>query len=228
MAEKYKSPNANPQYKSPNTANNPTPKQSIDMLINAFNRAKKIDPHTALDVAGMVPVLGMPADVTNAALYASKGDKVGAGLSMAAALPAVGLGGGASKLIKRLYDKFKDKGVEGLNRIEKQYLARHMEDFEHHKWAMDKKNPYYELDYPEEHMNELIWEHEQADRLEHLYRTMVRGEKSLMSKSGQARYETEQYLKSLGKKADFEREAKNFTKNFDKSTKKFTQDDLPF
>ena len=97
-----------------------------------------------------------------------------------------------------------------------------MEDFEHHKWAMDKKNPYYELDYPEEYMNELIWEHEQADRLEHLYRTMVRGEKSLMSKSGQARHETEQYLKSLGKKADFEREAKNFTKNFDKSTKKYT------
>ena len=228
MAEKYKSPNANPQYKSPNTANNPTPKQSIDMLINAFNKAKKIDPHTALDVAGMVPVLGMPADVTNAALYASKGDKVGAGLSMAAALPAVGLGGGASKLIKRLYDKFRSTGVEGLNRIEKQYLARHMEDFDNYWNSARARDSYYALDYPEQYVEDQIWDWEQGANLQNLYRTMVKNESDLMSKSAKASYETKEYLKSLGKKADFEREAKNFTKNFDKSTKRFTQDDLPF
>lgn len=46
--------------------------------------------HLALDVAGMVPVIGAPADLANAAWYAADGDYLDAGLSLAGAIPVLG------------------------------------------------------------------------------------------------------------------------------------------
>ncbi|WP_433791372.1 RHS repeat-associated core domain-containing protein [Actinoplanes sp. CA-252034] len=46
--------------------------------------------HTALDVAGMVPVIGEAADLTNAAVYAAEGNWGEAALCAAAAIPVAG------------------------------------------------------------------------------------------------------------------------------------------
>lgn len=46
--------------------------------------------HTALDVAGMVPVIGEAADLTNAAIYAVEGDWTNAALAAASAIPVAG------------------------------------------------------------------------------------------------------------------------------------------
>jgi len=46
--------------------------------------------HAALDVAGMIPVIGEVADLANAAIYAAEGDYVNASLSAAAAVPFAG------------------------------------------------------------------------------------------------------------------------------------------
>ena len=46
--------------------------------------------HTVLNVAGMVPVIGAPADAINAGWYAAEGDWGNAALSAATAIPGVG------------------------------------------------------------------------------------------------------------------------------------------
>lgn len=46
--------------------------------------------HTALDLVGLVPVVGEAADVANAAWYGLEGDYAAAGLSLAAAIPIAG------------------------------------------------------------------------------------------------------------------------------------------
>lgn len=46
--------------------------------------------HTALDVAGMVPVIGEAADLANAGWYLAEGDKTNAALSAAGAIPFAG------------------------------------------------------------------------------------------------------------------------------------------
>jgi hypothetical protein len=56
--------------------------------------------HGGLAAAGMVPGVGNIADIADAGLYALEGDKVGAGLSLAAAVPGAGLAVGAGKLAK--------------------------------------------------------------------------------------------------------------------------------
>ena len=53
---------------------------------------------TALDVAGFAPGVGAIADLTNAAIYAVRGDKVNAGLSLLAAVPGIGDAAAAAKL----------------------------------------------------------------------------------------------------------------------------------
>ncbi|NJL61142.1 MAG: hypothetical protein HC903_04030 [Methylacidiphilales bacterium] len=54
--------------------------------------------HTALDIAGFIPVVGAAADVANAGWYAAKGDWKNASLSAAAAVPGVGDAAAAVKL----------------------------------------------------------------------------------------------------------------------------------
>ena len=58
------------------------------------------DIHNTLGVAGMIPGIGNVADVLDAALYGMEGDKYGAGLSLIAAIPALGLMAGGLKVKK--------------------------------------------------------------------------------------------------------------------------------
>lgn len=60
--------------------------------------------HGALDVAGLVPGVGEIADLANAAIYATEGDYVNAGISAAAAVPFAGWGAAAVKAGKRIDD----------------------------------------------------------------------------------------------------------------------------
>lgn len=53
---------------------------------------------TVLDVAGFAPGVGAIADLTNAAIYAVRGDKINAGLSLLAAVPGIGDAAAAAKL----------------------------------------------------------------------------------------------------------------------------------
>ena len=58
---------------------------------NAISNASISDiGHTALDVAGMVPVIGEAADLANAGWYLAEGDKTNAALSAASAIPLAG------------------------------------------------------------------------------------------------------------------------------------------
>ncbi|MCW3844989.1 polymorphic toxin-type HINT domain-containing protein, partial [Micromonospora yasonensis] len=56
--------------------------------------------HAALDVAGMVPVIGEVADVANGIWYAAEGNYVDAALSLASAIPLAGNAVAAAKLAK--------------------------------------------------------------------------------------------------------------------------------
>ncbi|MDM4719572.1 SpvB/TcaC N-terminal domain-containing protein [Micromonospora sp. WMMA1363] len=60
--------------------------------------------HTTLDVVGMVPIVGEPADLANAGWYALEGDYVNASLSAAAAIPAAGYAANAVKYGNRALD----------------------------------------------------------------------------------------------------------------------------
>ncbi|MDQ1008833.1 RHS repeat-associated protein [Streptomyces sp. V4I23] len=57
--------------------------------------------HAALDVAGMVPVIGEVADVANGVWYAAEGNYADAALSMAAAIPGIGAAATAAKYAKK-------------------------------------------------------------------------------------------------------------------------------
>ena len=52
----------------------------------------------ALDVAGFIPGVGAFADLTNAAISACRGDWVGAGMSLVAAVPGIGDAAAGAKL----------------------------------------------------------------------------------------------------------------------------------
>ena len=57
--------------------------------------------HTVLDVAGLVPVIGEPADLLNAAWYAAEGDRFNAALSAASAVPLAGTVATGARLARR-------------------------------------------------------------------------------------------------------------------------------
>ncbi|MBP2183817.1 golvesin C-terminal-like domain-containing protein [Amycolatopsis magusensis] len=65
--------------------------------------------HAALDVAGLVPVVGEAADLANAAWYAAEGDYANAALSAAAAVPFAGYAASAVKA-----GKYAVKGAEAV------------------------------------------------------------------------------------------------------------------
>ena len=52
----------------------------------------------ALDVAGLAPVVGLPADVLNAGISVARGNYADAALSVAAAVPVLGTAAGAGKI----------------------------------------------------------------------------------------------------------------------------------
>lgn len=57
--------------------------------------------HLALDVAGLVPVVGEVADGANALIYLAEGDKINAALSAAAMVPGAGMAATGAKLGKK-------------------------------------------------------------------------------------------------------------------------------
>jgi hypothetical protein len=63
--------------------------------------------HTALDVAGMVPVVGVFADGANALWYGAEGDYTNAALSALAAVPGIGQAATATKLAGKGASKYK-------------------------------------------------------------------------------------------------------------------------
>jgi hypothetical protein len=64
--------------------------------------------HTALDVAGMVPVIGEFADGANAVIYLAEGDLANAAISGAALLPVGGQAATGARLAVKAADKAKD------------------------------------------------------------------------------------------------------------------------
>lgn len=56
--------------------------------------------HRMLDVAGLVPVIGAPADVLNGVLLLGRGRYMEGGVSLLAAVPALGFFAGGTKLMK--------------------------------------------------------------------------------------------------------------------------------
>ncbi|TDE10151.1 hypothetical protein [Jiangella asiatica] len=57
--------------------------------------------HTVLDIVGLIPVLGEPADAVNAAWYSAEGDYVNAGLSAAGVIPVIGWSAVGGKWVRR-------------------------------------------------------------------------------------------------------------------------------
>jgi len=81
-------------------------------LKNAAKVVKNMSPselgHTALDVIGMVPVVGTVANLANAGWYAAQGDWTNAAWSAAAAIPIEGEVADAAKLGKDAIEIAKD------------------------------------------------------------------------------------------------------------------------
>ncbi|WP_338694773.1 DNRLRE domain-containing protein [Streptomyces sp. Q6] len=68
--------------------------------------------HAALDVVGLVPVVGEVADVANGIWYAAEGNYVDAALSLTSAIPLVGYGASAVKA-----GKYAKKGIEAADAV---------------------------------------------------------------------------------------------------------------
>jgi len=74
--------------------------------------------HTALDVLGLVPVLGEPADLANAAWHAAEGNYLDAGLSLISVIPVVGdIAGKGGKLAKAVGGKLADKALDAIKAL---------------------------------------------------------------------------------------------------------------
>lgn len=83
----------------------PEEKGLFDRVKDAVSNVSLSDVgHTVLDIAGLVPVLGAPADGINAVWYAAEGDWVNAGLSAAGMIPFAGEAATAAKLGNRAVD----------------------------------------------------------------------------------------------------------------------------
>ena len=76
-----------------------TDKTAVDFS-GRKSRVGMKDVHNTLGIAGMIPGIGNVADVLDAALYGMEGDKYGMGLSLVAAIPAIGLMAGGLKVKK--------------------------------------------------------------------------------------------------------------------------------
>lgn len=74
--------------------------------------------HTALDVVGMIPVVGEVADGANALIYLAEGDKVNAALSAASMLPVGGQAATAAKWGKKGVDAA--QAAKAATKVEKE------------------------------------------------------------------------------------------------------------
>ena len=83
-------------------------------------------PHIGLDVLGLIPGVGEAADLTNAALYAKKGDYLMAALSVISMLPIVGDALGKGGKISSYLGKFGAKGGTKAGAALSKLFAQHM------------------------------------------------------------------------------------------------------
>ena len=68
--------------------------------------------HTGLDLAGMVPVIGEVADLTNAGLYALEGDAINAGISLAGCIPGVGQAATGARVAGKVAKEVAEKAAK--------------------------------------------------------------------------------------------------------------------
>ena len=80
----------------------------------------------ALDVAGLAPVVGLPADVLNAAISTARGNYADAALSMAAAVPVLGTAAGTAKIAKSASNIWKVGSYKKLKGLEAGLDAHHV------------------------------------------------------------------------------------------------------
>ncbi|WP_425641689.1 PAAR domain-containing protein [Marinomonas gallaica] len=66
--------------------------------------SESVGAHEMLDAAGMIPVVGIFADLANAVFYAIEGDGLNAGFSLAACLPIFGQAATAAKYANKAVD----------------------------------------------------------------------------------------------------------------------------
>lgn len=78
--------------------------------------------HTALDVVGMIPVVGEVADGANALIYLAEGDGVNAALSAASMLPVGGQAATAAKWGKKGVDAA--QAAKAATKVEKEVVER--------------------------------------------------------------------------------------------------------
>jgi len=71
---------------------------------------------TGLDVIGMVPGLGEPFDLISGGISLARGDLVGAGLSLAGAVPILGNATGAAKIGRQAFG-WLDEGTSGIYKV---------------------------------------------------------------------------------------------------------------
>ncbi len=83
-------------------------------------------PHIGLDVLGLIPGVGEAADLTNAALYAKKGEHLMAALSVISMLPVVGDALGKGGKISMYLSKFGAKGGAKAGTALSKLFAQHM------------------------------------------------------------------------------------------------------
>ena len=82
-----------------------------EMQLEALSEGWKEElPHIGLDVLGLIPGVGEAADLTNAALYARKGEHLMAALSVISMIPAIGDAIGKGGKIGAYLSKFGAKG----------------------------------------------------------------------------------------------------------------------
>ena len=75
--------------------------------------------HGALDIVGLVPVLGEAADLTNAAWYAAEGNYLDAGLSAISTVPIVGdIIGKGGKIANKAGGKLAEPALRALRRLD--------------------------------------------------------------------------------------------------------------
>lgn len=82
--------------------------------------------HTGLDVVGLIPGLGEAADLTNAGLYAKKGEYLMAAFSVISLIPAIGDAIGKGGKIGTYLSKFGVKGGGKASKALGKLLSKHM------------------------------------------------------------------------------------------------------
>lgn len=75
--------------------------------------------HGLLDVAGLIPIVGEPADLANAAWYAAEGQHLEAGLSLISMIPVVGDAiGKGGKILKRAGGKMAPGALDAIRSMD--------------------------------------------------------------------------------------------------------------